>query len=154
VLAAWDDAEIRRWMRPPPPDAARALAYVRSCENDWADDARYTWAVCAPTTGEMLGEIALAGVDLLLGTAEVSCWALPVARRQGMTTAALGAVLRFAFGALVLHRVEYSWAAPNAVSARVAAACGFTVEGRRREAWPDGEGRVDLMLAGRLAHDP
>lgn len=117
------------------------------------DDARYTWAVCAPTTGEMLGEVALAGVDLLLGTAEVSCWALPAARGRGMTSDALAAVSRFAFGAVPLHRLDYAWADGNVASARVAAKCGFVVEGRRREAWVDGGRRVDVVVAGLLASD-
>ena len=33
--------------------------YVARCDADWADDVRYTWAVCEPTTGEMLAEVAL-----------------------------------------------------------------------------------------------
>lgn len=33
--------------------------YVRSCEKGWADETRFTWAVCEPTTGEMLAEVAL-----------------------------------------------------------------------------------------------
>jgi hypothetical protein len=33
--------------------------YVAVTERRWADDSRYTWAVCEPTTGEMLAEITL-----------------------------------------------------------------------------------------------
>jgi hypothetical protein len=33
--------------------------YVSRTERQWAEDARYTWAACEPTTGEMLAEIAL-----------------------------------------------------------------------------------------------
>lgn len=33
--------------------------YVARADADWDQDLRYTWAVCEPTTGEMLGEIAL-----------------------------------------------------------------------------------------------
>ncbi|BBZ05605.1 hypothetical protein MCHIJ_50420 [Mycolicibacterium chitae] len=33
--------------------------YVGRVEQQWADDTRYAWAVCEPTTGEMLAEVAL-----------------------------------------------------------------------------------------------
>ncbi|MBB3035596.1 GNAT family N-acetyltransferase [Hoyosella altamirensis] len=33
--------------------------YVRTCTAEWSADTRYTWAVCEPSTGEMLGEVSL-----------------------------------------------------------------------------------------------
>ena len=33
--------------------------YIDDAEDAWADDTRYTWAVCEPTTGEMLAEVTL-----------------------------------------------------------------------------------------------
>lgn len=33
--------------------------YVVRCSARWASDTSYTWAVCAPTTGEMLAEVTL-----------------------------------------------------------------------------------------------
>ena len=36
------------------------LGFTRAYAADgWVDDTRYTWAVCEPTTGEMLAEVAL-----------------------------------------------------------------------------------------------
>lgn len=35
------------------------LDYVHDAEDCWADDTRYTWAVCEPSTGELLAEITL-----------------------------------------------------------------------------------------------
>jgi hypothetical protein len=35
------------------------LDYVHDAEDGWADDTRYTWAVCEPTTGELLAEVTL-----------------------------------------------------------------------------------------------
>jgi RimJ/RimL family protein N-acetyltransferase len=153
VIASCLDPEIRRWRRRPAPDLAEADAYVRQRAGEWARDERYTWAVCEPTTGEMLGEVELAAVDLALGTAEAACWALPAARRCGMTTTALSAVLRFAFGGLGLQRVSYAWADGNEASARVAIRCGFRPEGRQRSAWVLDGHRVDVLVASRLATD-
>lgn len=109
--------------------------------------------MCEPTTGEMLGEIELAALDLRAGTAEAACWALPNARRRGMTGTALSAALRFGFGAVGLHRVSYLWAEGNAASAAVANRCGFRPEGRMREAWLVDGHHVDVLITGRLATD-
>ena len=153
VVASSLDPEIARWRHRPPADPADAEAYISRRAAAWLRDERFTWAVCEPTTGEMLGEVELAEVDLCHGTAEAACWALPAARGRGMTTTALSAVLRFAYGGLGLHRVTYAWADGNTASARVAEKCGFTVEGRQREAWIVDGRRVDVHVAGRLATD-
>jgi RimJ/RimL family protein N-acetyltransferase len=70
-----------------------------------------------------------------------------------MTSTALSAVLRFAFGGLGLHRVTYAWADGNPASGRVAEKCGFRVEGRLRGGWVVDGRRVDVHVAGRLATD-
>ncbi|MGV0834447.1 hypothetical protein [Mycolicibacterium thermoresistibile] len=33
--------------------------YITACTARWASDTGYTWAVCEPTTGEMLAEVSL-----------------------------------------------------------------------------------------------
>jgi hypothetical protein len=33
--------------------------YVTVCSARWESDTRYTWAVCEPTTGELLAEVSL-----------------------------------------------------------------------------------------------
>jgi len=105
----------------------------------------------------MLGEVELADLDPGHATASAACWALPQARGHGMITTSLAAVLRFGFAALDLQRVEYEWAEGNTasqrVAQRVAQRCGFTVEGRRRSAWLDGDRHVDIVVTGRLAAD-
>jgi hypothetical protein len=35
------------------------LDYIDQATDDWADDSRYTWAVCIPSTGELIAEVAL-----------------------------------------------------------------------------------------------
>lgn len=39
--------------------------YVARCAARWASDTGYTWAVCEPTTGEMLAEVS---IDPVAGT--------------------------------------------------------------------------------------
>ena len=146
VLASCLDPEIRRWRNRPPPNPAEADAYVRQRAVEWARDQRFTWAVCG-TTGEMLGEVELTALDLGMGSAEAACWALPAGRGQGMITTAVSAVVRFAFGGLGLHRVEYQWAEGNIGSARGSAASASRA-GSARRGGPTGSGSTWWSAAG------
>jgi RimJ/RimL family protein N-acetyltransferase len=153
IVASARDPEILRWRHRPEPSLQAAGAYIADRLAGWARDERCSWAVCDPTSGRMLGEVELVDLDLPMGTAEITCWALPEARGRGLATTAVGAVLRFAFGGLGLHRVAYQWAVGNTASERVAARCGFVVEGRQRAAWVVDGRRTDVMVGGRLATD-
>jgi len=42
--------------------------YVANCGAGWASDTSYTWAVCEPTTGELLAEVTLDAVTATLHT--------------------------------------------------------------------------------------
>ncbi|MDS1112240.1 hypothetical protein RD149_00485 [Gordonia westfalica] len=75
--------------------------YVASASADWDDEARFVWAICIPTTGEL---IALIGV-----TPDGSSGQLWGQARDGYDEAldaAIGPVTRFAEGALELTVAE------------------------------------------------
>jgi hypothetical protein len=42
--------------------------YIARCREQWASDTGYTWAVCEPTTGEMLAEVRLDPLAATVGT--------------------------------------------------------------------------------------
>ncbi|BBZ66148.1 hypothetical protein MINS_15770 [Mycolicibacterium insubricum] len=42
--------------------------YVARAAADWESDVRYSWAVCEPTTGEMLAEVTLDPASGAVGT--------------------------------------------------------------------------------------
>ncbi|MGE3286633.1 MAG: GNAT family N-acetyltransferase [Pseudonocardia sp.] len=153
VLASARDPDIARYRRRPAPTLDAAAAYIAQRAAAWAHDERFTWAVCEPTTGEMLGEVDLSRLDLDRGLAEIGVWTLPAARGRGLAVAAVSSVLRFGFGGLGLHRVTYMWAAGNTASAAVARRCGFVREGLLRGAWMVDDTHVDMHVASRLATD-
>lgn len=135
-------------------DLDGAGRWVQQATDGWAAGTRCSWAVCEPSTGAMLGEVALFGVDGARATA--ACWLLVEHQRHGIMTTAIGAVLRLAFadpelGGLGLHRVEWTHAPGNAASAALAARLGFTHEGVARGAAHD---RTDQVVLARLATDP
>ncbi|MBF6356309.1 hypothetical protein IU449_17455 [Nocardia higoensis] len=73
--------------------------YVGRRNADWETGTRYSWAVCEPTTTELVAEIVLTpGAD---GSAEITGWAQ--AGQDPALVAARAAVSRFAVGALGLR---------------------------------------------------
>ena len=42
--------------------------YIARCTAQWASDVGYTWAVCEPTTGEMLAEVRIDPLTATLTT--------------------------------------------------------------------------------------
>ncbi|BBY17272.1 hypothetical protein [Mycolicibacterium litorale] len=63
--------------------------HVGRAAGDWTGDVRYTWAVCEPTTGELLAEVALRP-----DTGDVSARTRP--GHDDAAEAAVEAVRRFA----------------------------------------------------------
>ena len=86
---------------------ADTATYVARCTSDWASEQRLTWAVCEPTTGEMLGEIIVEPVDPPVregGAARLESWGSD-GNEEAIATAR-ASVLRFARGALGLEVAE------------------------------------------------
>lgn len=154
LLRAGADPDIRRWTSVPDPYLPEhARSYVTQVvPQGWASGRELTWAVCDSTTSEVLADIALrAGADE--GTWDVGYWCLPEARGQGVVPDALGAVCRFAFGALGAQRVEWKAHVGNVASRRAAEKAGFRYEGLLRSALPHRGERRDGWLAALLPGD-
>ena len=149
-----NDPEVNRHLetRHEPQTLETIAEYVQSISN--AADQRF-WAICLKDTGAHIGNIKLgpissehrnASVSLFIG--EKALWG------RGYAADAIGLVCDHAFGALELHKLRAGAYADNAGSIRAFEKCGFRVEGRLREqAYSDGH-YVDVILLGRLAHDP
>jgi RimJ/RimL family protein N-acetyltransferase len=126
-------------------DLAAAGRYVALRAEEWAKDVRYSWAVADPTTGELLGEVGLKELDLVAGTAEAAVWTHPAGRNRGVAARALGAAVRFGFGAVGLECVRYKHFESNKAAARVADKCGFSQLERIWQATL-GDGSEDRLL--------
>ncbi|MCF8607876.1 hypothetical protein L5I01_31420 [Gordonia sp. HY442] len=89
-------------------DIADPADYVRDANRGWADESRFVWAVCVPTTGET---VALIGV---VPTGDDTADLVGVARdghAEALSDAA-GPVARFAEGALGLTTDELAETRP------------------------------------------
>ncbi|GGL24794.1 hypothetical protein [Nocardia jinanensis] len=73
--------------------------YVARRGAQWADESHFSWAVCEPTTAELVAEVGV--TPRPDGTAAVAGWSRP-GHREALDVAA-AAVRRFAAGALGLR---------------------------------------------------
>lgn len=148
-----DEPEIGRWTpHPSPYGLQHAVERIREDAALWASGTRAELAVLDATTAELLGTVGLYRVQQT--SAEVGWATAAAARGQGVATDAVGALCRWAFGALGLQRLQATVLVGNWASRRVAERLGFRFEGVTR--WPataDGEPQ-DLWVLGRLAGDP
>lgn len=76
--------------------------YVATRAAEWAAETHFSWAVCEPTSGELLAEIGLTPLDR--GAARLAGWARP--GHDDALATGLDAVRRFAAAGLRLTVAE------------------------------------------------
>jgi RimJ/RimL family protein N-acetyltransferase len=151
-LAAYRDPEIRHWHTRQPASVDQVREWFDRYGQDWAGERGAHWAVTGGG-GEVLGRIALRGIDLDDGAAECAYWVLPAARGAGVASRALTAVSLWALGGAGFHRLELDHSTGNRASCRVAAKAGFLLEGTKRSAAVHSDGRHDMHLHARVRGD-
>jgi ribosomal-protein-alanine N-acetyltransferase len=82
----------------------------------------------------VIGRIALRGISLAAGIAELTYWVLPAARGRGVAVRASDELARWALRELGLHRLELRHSVANTPSCRVAIKSRFRLEGTLRSA--------------------
>jgi RimJ/RimL family protein N-acetyltransferase len=154
VHLACQDPDIQRWTLVPVPylrsDADHFVA--RTAPEAWASGTGAPFAVVDATTGALLASVGLVHLRDS-GQAEIGYWCAAPARGRGVTTAAVGAVARWAFGALGVGRLEWRAEVGNWASRRVAEKAGFTLEGTLRRALPRRDGTLADGWVGSLLPD-
>lgn len=155
ALAMLLDPDVVRWNPGPDRlDLEQARAWCRRGA-DWSDGGHATFSVLDATTGGLLGNVSLHKIDREQQDGEIGYRVAPWARGQGVATAGVAAVSRWAFAALGLVRIEARHAVVNVASCRVAEKAGYPWEGTLRQAFVYGDGvRHDEHLHARLAGDP
>jgi RimJ/RimL family protein N-acetyltransferase len=131
TTAVWTRAETGAW-----------------CATVSGREGRIDLAITANGSDEYLGEIVLTDIDEALGSANLRLAMRPGYRGRGYGTEAIELVLGLAFDGIGLHRVELDVLSINARALSLYENIGFTVEGRRRDAYRDGDGWCDgIMMA-------
>lgn len=145
------DQQMRRWSSiGQVTDPASAEAWLRSRLRP----GRLEWSV-RDERGELAGRVALHGIDLEDGVAEIGYGLFEAHRGRGAARAVVREVTLYGFAELGLRRVELVHAVENERSCRLATACGYALEGVMRQALDDHVGGwEDAHLHARLASDP
>lgn len=153
VAAAFGDPDIQRWHVRGADSAEEARQWIIGWQGGWADESQMHWALVDPATDELLGRMALKGVDLRDGSAGLAYWMVPAARGRGLCPQAVIALCRWAFDEAGFHRIEIEHSTANVASCRVALKAGFREEGIRRGAALHADGWHDMHFHGLLADD-
>ncbi len=133
IVAAVSDPEIPRYTRVPEPYGEQeARQWQRLATSGIASGTDLPTLIVGAEGGELLGAVALHGLDPENGRCSAGYWVAAAARGRGVARRGLGLLCRYGFGELAVKRVEL-WIEPaNLASLRVAEAAGFTREGLLR----------------------
>jgi RimJ/RimL family protein N-acetyltransferase len=151
-LAAYQDPEIQHWHTRQPASEDQVREWFDQYRQAWAQETGASWAVTRGG-GEVLGRIAMGGLNLDDGVAGCAYWVLPAARGAGVASRALTALSVWALGEAGFHRLHLDHSTRNNASCRVAVKSGFLLEGTKRSDAVHSDGRHDMHLHARIRGD-
>lgn len=152
LIDAFSDPLIQRWHIRSIHSANEALEWIGGWHDRWRSESAASWAV-ATAAGQLRGYLGLHGLNLEMGSAQISYWVLPSARGQGTAPLATAAVSAWLFEDIGLHRLWLMHSVQNEPSCRVASKAGFAAEGTLRDGLLHADGWHDMHVHGRLASD-
>ena len=125
-----------------------AAAWITTTAERWTDETDAEWAVVADA--DLVGRVALRGVDLAVGQGEVSYWTSPEARGRGVASDAVQRVASWALDTVGFWRLEIRYPVENPASCRVALLAGFAEEARLARQHLHEDGWHDVHVHRRL----
>jgi ribosomal-protein-alanine N-acetyltransferase len=153
VAEAFQDPAIQRWHVRRADSVDEVRDWIDQWRGGWADESECHWAVADRDSDALLGRIALKGVDLQDGTADLAYWMVAAARGRGLCTDSVTTLCQWGFDEVGFHRIELEHSVRNPASCRVAAKAGFRAEGTRRSSARHADGWHDVHVHARLKRD-
>jgi [ribosomal protein S5]-alanine N-acetyltransferase len=146
------DAEtVRYWSRPPLEGLDEAASLLAEIQDSYTNGTLYQWGVALHD--RVIGTCSLFAICRPHKRAELG-FAINRARwGQGYASEAAGAIVRYAFEAMELHRLEADVDPRNDASIRCLERLGFRREGYARERYHLGGEIQDAVLYGLLRSD-
>lgn len=137
----------------PEPDSSHSVEQLQQIYSRWTDATdRHVWAIVEAATESVVGEVLLTDLDEGNRSCGFRIW-IAGATGRGLGTEATKLVLRHAFKAEALNRVQLEVYAFNPRAIRLYEKAGFEVEGMMRQALRFDDGWVDAYLMAILADD-
>jgi ribosomal-protein-alanine N-acetyltransferase len=139
-----------------PPNATRqeAQEYIDRQRGRLAEGIGFSFAIAEAATGRGLGGIGLWLAALDHGRATAGYSVIPSARGRGVASAALTALIAFAWTIPELHRIELYIEPWNTGSVKTAERAGFEREGLLRTHQEIGGRRRDMLLYAAVREKP
>lgn len=153
VLAAYQDPATQRWHARTLTGEQEARELLTGWRRGWSEETGASWAVVG-RGDEVLGRIAVCGMNLHEAVAGIAYWTSPRARGRGVAPRAVRAVTRWAVEEVGFHRLELQHSTRNEASCRVARKAGFRTEGTRASAALHEDGWHDMHVHVVLGTDP
>lgn len=150
AMDTYQDEAIQRWHVQRADSLTETREWIAGWQGGWAAETGAHWAVVEAESDILLGRAALKHLKFADGTADVAYWTVPAARGKGVCPRAVDAMASWAFETAGFHRLDFEHAMGNTASCRVAEKTGFAVEGLRRSAWLQADGRHDVHAHARL----
>ncbi|WP_116105169.1 GNAT family N-acetyltransferase [Lewinella sp. IMCC34191] len=113
---------------PHPYTEAAAITWLGIINEGWANDHAFSFGICNPENGEMLGAVGL-HISPKYGHAELGYWMGAPYRRRGYVREAVVKVIDFGFRHTDLFRIQANHRADNLVSGRIMQSAGMKLEG-------------------------
>lgn len=154
LVAAWRDPEMHRWMpeEADPFGADEARAFIANAGTHLASGTSVALAIADDATDEAVGSVTFH----VWGPRHwnVGYWVAPGQRRNGLATAAVTKLARWAFSANpLLARVSLYTMPGNGPSQEVARRAGFQQEGLLRR-WGEANGeQLDWVMFSLIRED-
>jgi ribosomal-protein-alanine N-acetyltransferase len=141
-----EEAVTRFLTWPPHADQSVTEALFADWAAGYTDPAFYQWAIVLKSIREPIGSISVVEQNERTNAVSIGYCIGQRWWRQGITTEAFRAVIRYHFEAVGAKRIEARHNVKNPNSGRVMRACGLTYEGTLRQAMVDNQGVVDVCV--------
>jgi RimJ/RimL family protein N-acetyltransferase len=148
-----DEPMMRYWSSTPMKDRSEAVDLLARIHRQFAERSAFQWGVERKDDGELLGTCTLFSFHRTNMHAEIGYCLRSAHWKQGYMGEALGVLIGYAFGNLMLRRLEADVDPRNASSLRILGRLGFRREGLLRERWNVGGVIADSVILGLLARE-
>ncbi|HET6804136.1 MAG TPA: GNAT family protein [Frateuria sp.] len=153
IVCACQDQLIQKWL-PLPRPYTHEVGQAFVCDIAPRQHATGVGIVRAiDVDGRLGGVIDLKKTDWASGVTEIGYWVAPWARGRGLAGVAARVLADWALTTQGMERVTIHAATENIASQKAAQSAGFTREGIARSAGFTHDGRVDLVVFGRIKAD-
>ena len=122
-------------------------------EKEYESPSNYQWCIELKSIREAIGSIGAVNIKEKINAVEIGYCIGKKFWGQGITSEALGALVKFFFEEVKVNRVESRHDLKNPASGKVMQKCGLVKEGTRRQSDINNTGICDEVLYGLVKED-